>query len=344
MIKYIFKEWLSRNDFRMIKEDDIEDDVDRMNYLVQKEMETEREALGKKVFAEVCKDIWEDEDIFECMFFHKKDIHQFTDEENNLFCILWDNDTKKIEIKVDALNCRLECKAVLAYLVKDEKEYMFEFANELNRFLRIGKTYVEKDVLRYASCLVYKNNVEKINICSYLEEVALICEMDMNREVERELSQFIERKIIRMISGADDVCCCKCFGEDGSRLFLSDVFIDYELPENSCVFKTLHGVYIRSQAEYTEYVEGLNEGLRNSKDEQFLHVMKAGLHFAQTTFTPVEKVRGDEVYCQLPEALKEELEVEKGRIFAIVSEEDGILLFPNNMERLKQRYSFGKKR
>lgn len=343
MMKYRIKKWLSSNDFWMINEEDIEDDVDRMNYLVQIEEKAEREALGKKVFAEVCKDIWENEDIFECIFFHKKDIHQVTDEENNLFCILWDNDTKKIEIKVDALNCRLECKAVLAYLAKDEKEYVFEFANELNRFLRIGKTYVEKDILHYVSCLVYKNNVKKIDIYSYLKEVALICEMDMGREVERELPQFIERKVIRMISGADDVCSCKCFGEDGNRVFLSDVFIDYELPENPCVFKTLHGVYIRSQVEYTEYVEGLKERLQNSKDEQFLNAMKSGLDFAQTTFAPVEKRRGEEVYCQLPEALKEELEVEKGRIYAIVSEEDGILLFPNNMERLKQRYSFGRK-
>lgn len=344
MMNYLLKRWLSRNDFHVMTEEDIGDEADHMNYLVQQQTKVKREELGKRVFEKACGIIWdEEEELFYYVFSEKEDIHHFTDEKANLLCILWDKDAKWIEIGVDALNCRLECKMALARLKKDEKEYAVEFANEANRFLRIGRMYVEKDGLYYMSCLVYSDRAEKIDIYSYLEEASLVCEFDMVDEIGRELGRWMQRKVVRMIAGADDVYCCVCLGERGNRLGLSDVFLDYSLPENPCVFKSLHGVYIKSEAEYTEYVAGLNEGLRTSKDEQLTHVIKSGLRFAQSSFAQVKRDRDGEVYCYLPEALMEDLTVEKGIVFAIVTEGDGILLFPNDMERLKTRYSFGRK-
>lgn len=342
-MNHFLKRWLSRNDFYVMTEDDIGDEADHMNYLVQQQTKVEREELGKRVFEKVCEIIWdEDEELFYYVFSGKEDIHHFTDEKANLLCILWDKNTKWIEIEVDALNCRLECKMALARLEKDEKEYGVEFANEVNRFIRIGRMYVEKDCLYYMSCLVYSDRADNIDIYSYLEEASLICEFDMAEEIGRELRRWVQRKVVRMIAGADDVYVGMCMGADGSRLELSDVFLDYPLPQNPCVFKTLHGVYIKGETDYAKYVEELNEGLRTSKDEQLLQVLKAGLRLAQGSFVRVERNRNDEVYCHLPELLMEDLEVEKGSIFVIVTEGDGILLFPNNMERLKTRYSFGK--
>lgn len=337
------KSWLSSMDFWMIDEEDIQDDIDHMNYLNQKETLEERKIYGKKLFRKVKQELEEDEDLFSDVFFHYKDGKMLMDERENILCFMWDEDRKKIEIQVDDVNCRLKCKAVLAKLACNEKEYAVELANEMNRFLRLGKMYMEKDTFYYASCLVYVDEAEIIDFSSYLEEASLVCSYDIEQDIRLGFLWWTERKEIRMMTGARDVYSCSCLGKDGSELDLSDVFLDYELPENACVFKSLHGVYVRSEEKYIEYLEGLNEGLRTSKDDQFTYMMQAGLRFAQNTFARLERKKKGEVYCKLPESLMEDLQVSKGRIFAIVEAEEGeILLFANDMERLGRRYSIDK--